>query len=67
MIDEGYTKDDTEDELLKNLIEQLSYKGVKHPSYLIEQVNIRKEYIFSYNPIKEANKSSLAFFSVNIM
>jgi len=67
LLEDGYRKEDVDDPLQKELMSQLCFADVRKPSFLIEQANIRKNFIHSFHTVKEANKSALALFCVNII
>lgn len=67
LLEEGNTKEMVDDPLLKQLMDQLYYKGVKKASYLLEHASIRRRFTDSYNLIKEIPKSAMVLFSVNLM
>lgn len=67
LLDEGNTKEFVEDPLLKTLMEQLYYKGIRKPSHMLEHASIRRRYSHSYNVVKEAVKTSMLLFGVNLV
>lgn len=67
LLDEGNTKENVDNPTLKALMEQLYFKGVKRPSFLLEHASIRRKYTSSFNVAREELKSSMIMFSVNLV
>jgi hypothetical protein len=58
-LDEGNTKESVNDPKMKEIMEQLYYKGIKRPSFLLEHASIRRKYSASYHVIKESSKTAM--------